>query len=99
MNGKRIKEEIADVNPDALFADGFDGDKDGYNEALIGYGSRCGMNDVAIYSIEKILDILMFKYEMSSEDAVEWYEYNIAGSYVGENTPIFVQDLRNLENG
>jgi len=95
MDGKEIKEEIADVNPEALFIDGFDGDTDGYNEALIGHGSRCGMNDVAVYSGAEILDILINKYEMSSEEAYEWFEYNIAGAYVGENTPIIVHDLRN----
>jgi hypothetical protein len=95
MNDKKIREDIGAVNEEALFIDGFDGDKDGFNEALIGFGSRCGMNDVAIYSVEKIIDILICKYDMDTEDASEWYEYNIEGAYMGENTPIFVYDLRN----
>lgn len=95
MNEKAIKEEIADINPEALFIDGFDGDKDGLNEALIGFGSRCGMNDVAIYSVEKIIETLIIKYDMEEDDAQDWYDYNIEGAFLGENTPIFVFDLRN----
>jgi len=29
---------------------------------------------------------------MSHEDAIEHFDYNIAGSYVGDKTPIFVND-------
>ena len=94
MNGKKIKEEIVEVNPDALFIDGYDGDKEGFNDALIGYGSRRGMSDLAIYSVEKIIDILICKYDMETEDALEWFNYNIEGAYMGENTPIFVYDIR-----
>lgn len=95
MNGHQIKEEIAKINPDALFIDGFDGDENGYNDALIGFGARCDMNDVAIYQVDKVIDILISKYDMDSEEAIEWYDYNIAGAYMGENTPILVYDLRN----
>ena len=28
--------------------------------------------------------------DMSEEDALEHFDYNIAGSYVGETTPIFL---------
>jgi hypothetical protein len=32
--------------------------------------------------------------DMSYEDAVEHFEYNIAGSYVGEKTPVYVYDIQ-----
>ena len=28
---------------------------------------------------------------MSEEEAVEYFEYNTLGSYMGENTPVFVR--------
>ena len=28
--------------------------------------------------------------EMTHEEAIEWMEYNVVGSYVGEYTPIFL---------
>jgi hypothetical protein len=30
---------------------------------------------------------------MTEEDALEHYYYNIAGSWVGEKTPIFCEDI------
>ena len=27
---------------------------------------------------------------MSKEDAVEFFEFNVVGSYMGDNTPIFI---------
>ena len=31
---------------------------------------------------------------MSVDDAIEHFEYNIAGSYLGEKTPIYVYDVQ-----
>ena len=96
MKINEIKEMIADQNPDALFLDGLDGDKDAFNEALIGIGNRCGLTGLAIYDYDSVLGVLMKKYKMDYQDAIEWYEYNMVGSYNGEYTPLFVEDLRNL---
>jgi len=30
---------------------------------------------------------------MSYEDAIEYFEYNIAGAWVGESTPFFLQRM------
>ena len=72
------------VDEECLIADGFD-------DAVIGI--VYGTNAKAVYSVKKIIDILMEE-EMSYEDAVEHFEYNIAGSYVGEKTPVFVYDVQ-----
>ena len=79
------KEELWEqlVDNECLLADGFD-------EAVIGI--TFGVNAVAVYSVGKILDILVDE-GMSMEDAIEHFEYNIAGSYVGEKTPMWVYDL------
>tara|TARA_R100000654_G_scaffold40902_1_gene66997 strand:- start:3175 stop:3432 length:258 start_codon:yes stop_codon:yes gene_type:complete len=63
---------------------------DGFNEAVIGI--VYGIEPKAVYSVRKIVDILMK--DMSYEDAVEHFEYNIAGSYVGEKTPLYVYDIQ-----
>lgn len=96
MEPIEIKNTIAEYNEDALFIDGLDGDKEAFNNALIGMGGRCGMTGIAIYDSEKVKEILMNKYEMDYENATEWYEYNIIGAYAGENTPLFVDDLREI---
>lgn len=94
MESKQIKEIIAEQNPEALFIDGLDGDKDTFNDALIGFGERCGMETVAIYDMEDIISIISDTSDIGYEEAEEWYNFNIAGAYMGPNTPIFVCDIR-----
>jgi len=55
------------------------------------------MEEVFVYSYDKILDILMTEDEMTEREAIDYIEYNIAGAYVGELTPILVRSLDELE--
>ena len=77
---------IEEHNPDALKADGFD-------EAILGIASRCAQRDVIAYDVDKIIQILMDRDGMTEEEAQEFFEFNIIGSYMGENTPIFITRL------
>ncbi len=63
---------------------------DGFDEAFLGVAEVRG-NVVAVYNRDKAIDILMKRDGMSEEDALEFFEYNVQGSYVGEFTPIWVQ--------
>jgi len=83
MEIEEIKEILAEENPDALFADGFD-------DALIGISRRCGQPSLAVYSITKCIDIL--QKQMSYEDAVGYFEFNVVGAWFGEGTPFFLSD-------
>jgi len=58
---------------------------DGYDEAILGVSSK----EIVIYSIPKILEILQ-KDGMDEDEALEFFEFNIEGSYVGEKTPIYM---------
>jgi len=76
------KEQVADINPDALFADGFD-------EAIIGYdatGACC------VYDYDKCLKVLI-RDGMDWPDAQEHMEFNVVSAYVGDFTPIFIHTL------
>ena len=64
---------------------------DGFENALIGIGRQFN-TPFAIYDREKCIDILME--DMSNEEAEEYFEYNVQGSYVGESTPSFMQTLK-----
>ena len=77
-----IKAKLQEENPEALFVDGFDG-------ALIGIAYRCGQS-LAVYSIEKCLEILK-ENGVNEEEAVEHFWFNVAGSWMGENTPLFLE--------
>ena len=60
---------------------------DGFDDAIIGIED---FDMRLIYSCSKIIEIL--KQEMSEEDAIEHFEYNIKGAWLGEKTPIFCID-------
>jgi hypothetical protein len=62
---------------------------DGFNDAIIGV-DESSMR--LIYSVEKCIDILVENDEMLLEEAIEYFEFNVRGSYVGEQTPIFCED-------
>ena len=68
---------------------------DGFDDAIIGYAeppkpAQIGMSEpVVIYDRQKVIDILISQ-EMTEEEAIEYFNYNIAGSYMGEGTPIYM---------
>ena len=37
------------------------------------------------------LELLMGRSEMTYEEAVEYFDFNIAGSYMGEYTPLYLE--------
>ena len=49
-----------------------------------------------VYSVEKIIDIL--SEDMTREEAIEFYEYNILGAYMGEMTPIYVSEYGSIND-
>ena len=77
-------EIIMEQNPEDEFLKA-----DGLDEAIIGYDDQTGR---LIYSMSKIIDILIIDDGMTEEDALEHYYYNIHGGYVGEKTPIWCCD-------
>jgi len=62
---------------------------DGFEEAIIG---QCCVSFRMIYSVEKMVEVLMARDGMSSEDAMDYIGYNCIGSYVGEMTPIWLSE-------
>lgn len=62
---------------------------DGYDECIIGIVDGC-----ACYSVNKIIKKLME--EMSLDEALQYFEYNIEGMYLGEYTPKYLFELPNV---
>jgi hypothetical protein len=85
MTPTEIIDELAELNPSAVLWDGFD-------EALIGIGERCCMEHVAVYDRDKMIEILME--DMSEEEAIEYYEFNILGAWISEHTPILLTVMK-----
>ena len=63
---------------------------DGLEEAFIGIGYQF-TTPIAIYSKSKSIQYFM-EQGMDEEQAHEYFDYNVIGSYVGEQTPIFLED-------
>lgn len=79
----RIKEMISE-DESVLLADGFE-------NAFVGISRQFHNKPIAVYDRKKCIDILME--DMSNEEAEEYFEYNVQGSYVGESTPAFIEML------
>ena len=91
------REEIAEYNEDAPIYDGLDA-------AIIGVAERINLGPVVAYDTEKILSILMEDMEVDESQlddgesiesakylmALEHFEYNIKGGWIGEFTPVFI---------
>lgn len=79
-----LRETIAEDYPDLLVLE-----PEYFDDAIIGLAQRIGM-DVVCYDKEKVLELLCVKEGMTYEDAIEHFEYNIIGSWVGDTTPVFL---------
>lgn len=80
----KLINKILDYYPEDefLIADGFD-------NAIIGVDTSSMR---LVYSVSKCVIILM-KDDMSEDDALDYFFFNVEGSYVGEKTPIWCYDF------
>ena len=62
---------------------------DGFDDAVIGIDTDSMR---LIYSVQKCIEVLK-KHGMDEMEAVEYFEFNVLGAYVGEKTPIWCNDF------
>jgi hypothetical protein len=84
INREALNDYLNDLGEPLLLMDGFD-------EAFIGISQRINEPLLAVYSYDKMVDLLMTRDGMEDEDAMEFIEYNCIGAWVGERTPIIVR--------
>ena len=77
-----IKNSLSELE-DILLADGLEA-------AFIGIGRQFN-TPIAVYSRSKAIQCFIDQ-GMTEEEAEEFFEFNTAGAYVGEQTPIFIDD-------
>lgn len=65
----------------------------GYDDAIVGATE----DDVLVYDKDMVIQILAR--EMPLDDAIEFFDYNIAGAYVGEKTPLFITTVKSINEG
>lgn len=83
-------ETLSEENPEALLLDGFE-------DALVGIARRCAQPSLAVYNVDLILKTLVERDGLDWEEAVEHLEFNIAGAWLGEHTPILLWDSAALD--
>ena len=92
---QELREWVSTFNEEALLADGFD-------DAVMGMAYYFGKDPVVAYDRDECIAILAMEFANDPpkedlddwepyEEAMEYFEYNVAGSYVGENTPVFIE--------
>jgi len=82
-----IQEQYPDVN--FLFMD----EKE-YDKAIIGVCNGIGVNHnpKVAYDYDKVIEVNV-SMGMAYEEAVEYFDFNQGGSYVGEHTPVFINKI------
>lgn len=76
-------DEIAEINPEAMLADGFD-------DAILGMCVQFGAELLVAYDYEKCIEILIERDGMTRIEAIDFIQFNVIGAYVGLNTPVFI---------
>ena len=66
---------------------------DGHDNAILGVSRKFNYYSV-IYDKKKVISNLLE--HMDYESAIEYFEFNIVGAWLGDNTPTFLEDL--MEN-
>ena len=76
---KHIIDHISEFNPEAILWDGFD-------DCIIGFTQE----GKVVYEQTLMISKLMKQDGMSAEDSIEYLEFNVFNTYVGEYTPLHI---------
>lgn len=89
---EKVVNGLQESNPDALLADDIE-------DALVGIaiihidGER---RHLAAYSMQKVIEVFMRDKGLSYEEAYELATVDTMSAYVGEHTPIYIDELREI---
>jgi hypothetical protein len=83
INHDDVRAWIAEYNPEALLADGFEA-------AIVGIAERCGKEPLVVYDAGKCVQILVERDGMDEDEALEFFNFNTLGAWMGDNTPLFL---------
>ena len=82
LNPRQALQDMLVDETQLLFADGYD-------DAIVGFAERDSVM-LVVYDVRKILRLLRVRDGMSRDEAQEFFDFNIAGSWVGEQTPVWL---------
>jgi hypothetical protein len=81
----KMRKDLSEHHPDLMVL------PKEFDTALVGVVQRAGGLEMACYDAGKVIYLLQTREpKLSHEDAVEHFEFNILGAYVGSHTPCFL---------
>jgi hypothetical protein len=83
-----LKKLLEKIDPELLYADGYD-------DCILGMTFREEV-PVVLYSENQVIENLA--QQMPLDEAVEYFDFNIKGAYVGDRTPVFLEDYWNKDD-
>jgi hypothetical protein len=90
LNNDEVLDQIADLNDKALYPTDL-------ADAIIGYVERFDTDVLILLDREKCIDIFCTRDGMTREDAEEYFEYNVIGSWMGSGTPAISTIMRKVK--
>jgi len=85
----KVLDAVSVVNEDALYPTDME-------EAIIGIVERFGMEPQIVLDKQKCLEILM-RDGGTYEEALEHFEFNVIGAWMGDHTPLFMTKSEDLD--
>lgn len=80
---------MSEINPEALYPTDLD-------DAIIGFVERFGQQPLILLDKNKCLEIFQKRDGMTPEEALEFFEFNVIGAWMGEGTPCFATLNKNI---
>jgi hypothetical protein len=81
-----IQTYMEEIGETVLLADGFE-------HAFLGTTQRMNEPLLAVYSYPLMIETLMLRDGMTYTEAAEYIDFNVAGAWVGEQTPIIIHPM------
>jgi hypothetical protein len=81
-------ERIGDEYPEVIIMDGYD-------DCIVGICERFGQEPIVAYDKTKVLSKLK-ESGLNEEEALEFFEFNQIGSWLGKTTPCFITTLERI---
>ena len=81
-----IQTHMEEMGETVLLADGFE-------HAFLGTTQRMNEPLLAVYSYPLMIETLMLRDGMTYTEAEEYIDFNVAGAWVGEQTPIIIHPM------
>jgi len=81
-----IQTHMEEMGETVLLADGFE-------HAFLGTTQRMNEPLLAVYSYPLMIETLMLRDGMTYTEAAEYIDFNVAGAWVGEQTPIIIHPM------